>query len=209
MCVIITTRNKLRLKNSTLALAYESNPHGWGIMHAEDGQIFIAKRASDFTDFLCELKNVPDDSPLAIHFRLATHGKVNDNNCHPFMVWSNVAYMHNGIIRFKNLEKLTAELSDSAIYARNIRAYLKKAGGKIRKIMKQIELETYGSKILIMDGDGKTYKTFPHLWINVDDGVVASNDTFLRKYDYYSSFGFSSFKNEKKKAEDNCYLYSF
>ena len=41
------------------------------------------------------------DKQAIIHFRWATHGKKNTDNCHPFMVADNLAVIHNGIVSIK------------------------------------------------------------------------------------------------------------
>ena len=45
-----------------------------------------------------QYRRVHLDSYFILHFRIATAGKINEDNCHPFVVNEGLAFVHNGII---------------------------------------------------------------------------------------------------------------
>lgn len=80
------------LENAMIA-----NPNGWGIMASHRGQLLI-RRGMKPGKFRRALE-IFTGLDTFIHFRNATHGTVNVDNCHPFaIVDGTFAVMHNGII---------------------------------------------------------------------------------------------------------------
>jgi hypothetical protein len=108
----------MKRANATVPLEYlqngfEHNPQGSGFMYAQDGKLIIKKGFFTFEEFLAEYSQVPPECPAAIHFRLATHGLIDEGNCHPFSVSEDVGLIHNGVIPGFGME----HLSDTRHYA--------------------------------------------------------------------------------------------
>ena len=114
MCLIAIKRQGIGLPDKTkLENGYKNNPDGVGIaiLRNNKNQIYIKKDFKDFEVFYKWAKNNIGIADLAvIHFRLATSGKVDIGNRHPFPItqnkillrksslFCNFAVAHNGIL---------------------------------------------------------------------------------------------------------------
>ena len=121
MCVICikTAGTKLPTKTELKAM-YLRNPDGCGFVSEHDHF-----KSMDFEEFYARLKKVRKDENCLIHFRIATHGAVNLNNCHPFYdEKSNTWFMHNGILAIKPYKgKTDSETAFRKYLAPTIRKY--------------------------------------------------------------------------------------
>lgn len=183
MCIIIYSKGALipeeHLENSEI-----SNPHGIGLMWKENGVVKIEKGIdlSYLIDKLKKLKGVEH----AVHFRLATHGEISAEMCHPFVVSSNIkellktktetdiALMHNGTIPGFGAE---THLSDTAefvatVVAKYRRDLLHKTSG-VNALLKILDLTRdkfliFTPKTTLVSGKG---------WIE-RNGILYSNSSF-------------------------------
>ena len=104
MCLIaLITRDKITDPDK-LREGYDHNNDGWGIAYVarDSREICIRKSVTKFHHFAENFKRVVDekekDSPILVHFRLATHGARDSSMCHPFRVAHGWAMAHNGIL---------------------------------------------------------------------------------------------------------------
>lgn len=98
MCIAIVKPKDKVIPKEILKTCCENNPDGMGFAFCKDNNIYIRKYLKDFEKFYKEYSKVETTSPMLIHFRIATHGGVNIENCHPFVLNSRMALIHNGII---------------------------------------------------------------------------------------------------------------
>lgn len=105
MCVIINVPANIVIPKYILKNCYDNNPHGWGIMFPKDGKLETIKDVSGYDKFLEAYDAIPDTVPKAVHFRIKTHGLIDQENCHPFRILDKQAdhamdlgLMHNGVI---------------------------------------------------------------------------------------------------------------
>lgn len=102
MCVLVFVPAGSKLPSrEELVKMHRQNPDGMG---------FVSKsmhyKGMNFERFCNRLQFVPEDEDIIIHFRLATHGSVCVQNCHPFHkggVW----FAHNGILDIEPKEDMT------------------------------------------------------------------------------------------------------
>lgn len=188
MCVIL--QGKKANVDKLIDQAYASNPDGCGLMAVVNKQPIIHKSV-DFVSFINAWDSIPDDVEVGVHFRIGTHGHLNDDNCHPFSVGSNVWLMHNGILRgitipipaWSDTKAFSHHLTgisgkDSrAFYQENTQKYIRKMMGT-------------SNKFLFMDSKGQ-FSFYPHQaqsgngkvrhretgWI-LEDNVYRSNNHF-------------------------------
>ena len=97
MCIAILKIKGKRISDDVLKTCYANNPDGCGFAYVDNGIIKVFKTLN-FEEFLQEYKKVEDKSNMLLHFRIATHGKVNVNNCHPFKLNHRMVLIHNGVI---------------------------------------------------------------------------------------------------------------
>lgn len=70
----------------------DANPHGFGF--ASDTETF---RTLEREEFIRRASLIPVNENCMIHFRLATHGSVCEENCHPFTMGT-ARFAHNGVL---------------------------------------------------------------------------------------------------------------
>ena len=105
-----------KINKATLRRCYDANPDGAGFMYAEDKQLHVKKGYFTFKEFYKEYRPHGDKQVL-IHFRIKTHGPINKDNCHPFLVNSGLGFIHNGIISGygSNTKSDTIEFNESIL----------------------------------------------------------------------------------------------
>lgn len=100
MCIAILNQ-KGTLSKKTLAECWLNNADGAGLAYFDGAKIVIEKEMKSFKcfyDTYYQKRNEHPDKDFLIHFRIATHGKINETNCHPFKINKTSAFIHNGII---------------------------------------------------------------------------------------------------------------
>lgn len=117
MCIAILN-TKGTLTEKTFTNCWNENPHGGGIAWAKDGQVHTFKEMKSvkvmYQKYL-ELREALPDGNFLIHFRIATHGRINETNCHPFKVSNKLAFIHNGMINSHTLGT-SPDFSDTYLF---------------------------------------------------------------------------------------------
>lgn len=101
MCIAILNTKGVTLKRELLNNCWKNNGDGAGILYAKDGQMQVFKEMKSFDNFYDEYLRVRKEvskQNIVLHFRISTHGKVNETNCHPFLVSDQLGFVHNGMI---------------------------------------------------------------------------------------------------------------
>lgn len=97
MCLMITKPASARISKQYLKDAFIRNPDGAGFAYATGSRVKVIRPMWKFKDFYkWYLKH--EHVPMLIHFRLATHGSMNDLNTHPHPITRKLAMAHNGVI---------------------------------------------------------------------------------------------------------------
>ena len=103
MCVIIFKRKGVQLPaRNILEACYMANPDGMGFVSSY-GKFY---RGMDYETLLYGLDSVGEEEECIIHFRIATHGSICPENCHPFCSGS-VWFAHNGILPIRAEDDMT------------------------------------------------------------------------------------------------------
>lgn len=100
MCLALYKPAKAALNEDEMRTAFKANPDGAGFAYYDPAlrRVVIQRGYFTFDNLWADLKPIIDDKcPLILHFRWATHGDVNVENCHPFAL-KDGALIHNGII---------------------------------------------------------------------------------------------------------------
>lgn len=115
MCIIVYKPEGSEMPPAdTLRRCFEENPDGAGFMWPEKGRVQLRKGFMGWGDLESALSSeLPRDArelPVALHFRIATHGRVKPGCCHPFAVCKDygamraesasaaAGFMHNGTL---------------------------------------------------------------------------------------------------------------
>lgn len=186
MCIILTCESGVRPDYRLVDDCFYQNPDGAGIMWVSDGKVVLAKGYTDPLSLMDAIEDVPLDSPLVIHMRIATSGGVSLGTCHPFPITRNInelhapdaecdaAIAHNGIIRGMPTDE-DAGISDTVSFVMRLAEHWH---GKASKgIRKRIRRDAPGNRFAILTKDG-TVTRIGDGWETVVDGIKASNWTW-------------------------------
>lgn len=94
MCIILTCEPYARPTLELVDDCFFANQDGAGIAWIEDGKVQISK---GFTDSECMyelIKDIPAESPLMLHMRIATSGGISVATCHPYPICDTLEYLH-------------------------------------------------------------------------------------------------------------------
>lgn len=204
MCIIAAKSAGVALpSDETMEIMFNNNDDGAGFMYWDNKhQIVVIKKGfMDFDSFKEAIHSVknPTDTPIVMHFRIATHGGVNVACCHPFPVTDNdgmlrkpesrckIGVAHNGIISSVDPAK---NESDTMCYIKEQLSPLSKALPKFYENKFALEMisNAIGSKMAFL-ADGKIIVVGK---FEEDGGMLYSNTTY--KYPNYYRYGLYSEK---------------
>ena len=200
MCIAIIKNKNIELPSEDiLRICFNNNPDGAGFVLNRNGVNYIYKGYFTFDGFLKALKLVSPlkEESLMIHFRVATHGKINIENCHPFPIdgyFKNMlkpiyatnsdVMIHNG----KLLIDITNPIySDSMHFAKSLYQFDRKNNSEfLEYIIQPTDKNKRGNRIGILTSNGET-EHYGVGWIE-QNGILYSNDSFKTNGTYKSSF---------------------
>lgn len=97
MCVIVYKNKDAELNSDDILKMWSSNSDGAGLIVFTHQHVKVIKGMMKLSDLVEETRKYKNKDML-LHFRLATHGKVNRKNTHPFPIGKGRWLMHNGIL---------------------------------------------------------------------------------------------------------------
>lgn len=122
MCCLIYASKGTVVPEDHISEAWRMNPHGGGFAWIDpnkEGGVWYSKRHMDLNAFKHNLKDVKD-TPLIMHFRIASVGKRIPENTHPFVIGKGLSgwvMAHNGTIPDMDLR---GDESDTSAFARDV-----------------------------------------------------------------------------------------
>lgn len=160
MCVIIYKNEKTSLDFETVRLAYDTNPDGVGVAINGGDTWTITKYMYPSRQQLKTLCNNLKDKEAILHFRIATSGGVNIDNCQPFLFDNDQQVLfHNGVVY--SLNGISSHKSDTRLLI----DILEKEKEDINNILFNISEKSNNKFVLIDDkndiqffGEFKQYK---------------------------------------------------
>lgn len=124
MCVIIHKPKDRHLSYRTLRRAYRANPHGWGLCALDDDGNMVVERGLGAIGELIAAFKKHESKEVVIHCRIKTHGEINLENTHPFVVNDDMWLFHNGRLLESTVPIRDKAMSDTWHYAEKLRATL-------------------------------------------------------------------------------------
>lgn len=122
MCQLVYKPAGENWDSTLLHQSYAANPHGVGLAFSKGKDLRVKKGLLKWKDIEKCLREVPRQSMAIVHFRLASQGEVNEQNCHPFYLGKNpdglpAVLAHNGHVSGFGNDKIsdTRELTDTVI----------------------------------------------------------------------------------------------
>jgi len=200
MCLIIHKPANAKFDTELLEIAQENNPNGVGFMFATSQKTVFAVKGLWTKERVKEFWTKYQHKELVVHFRLATKGRKDQENCHPFQVLNYAEHgrdlwmVHNGT--FKNYPDKERNKSDTYNFVHYaLKPYLVDRPYLIDSEEFQDFLqEKIGSwnKLVFMDGKGKV------IIINENAGHYMDNcwlsNTYsikkrVKSYGYFDGYG--------------------
>jgi len=115
MCLAIYKPAGTIIKEEYLRNGFQNHSDGAGFAWSQDGKLHVAKGIFNVDEMIAKYNEIKDFHCL-IHFRKATHGKIDAANCHPFLFnEGKLALIHNGIL---NIKCTIDGLSDTAHFVK-------------------------------------------------------------------------------------------
>ena len=204
MCVVICKeKNQNKPSETMLKSAWEHNPHGAGYIYVSDNSVIIKKGFMTFEEFWKEAKELPEDSAIVYHFRIATHGSKDEKGTHPFPITNDeellqelwveapIGVAHNGIIQLCANYPADANpnnLSDTQLYIRDYLARINKINNKWYDDTFWLNIidRTISSKLAILLPDHRIIKLGGFCEV---EGYECSNSFFaVTKNDYWDNY---------------------
>lgn len=164
MCVIISKRLPGKLDDDIIAKSLIYNPHGFGILMLDNGEVHKTMDMSVAADWLTS------ERPFVFHARLRTVGNVDLSNVQPIMVREGNYLFHNGTVQTpRSWDK---KASDSRFVAETLRGT---PGRQWRNILSMTESRFLWTVVK----DGRMQPLISGKWHRHDD-VYYSKDNVLK-----------------------------
>jgi len=189
MCIAIYQSAGCRLPKEQLVQSWTSNPDGAGISYFDENGELVIEKDMTLDGILYKYESAVDryaaTSPFAVHFRIATHGGVTMDNCHPFRVSEDTTLIHNGIIPVLFNSK-TDPRSDTRVFVEDYLPRLPANWMDDECLFDMVETYIGASKLVILSRAGSS----DYYIANESDGHWSSD-----KKIWYSN---GSYKGSKK-----------
>lgn len=174
MCIAVVIPAGKVLDRETIQRCAQSNRDGSGLAYIHNGKVHISKGWMDAGEFIKAYYPIAAEfgqhSPMLVHFRIATQGKVNRNNCHPFRIRGG-ALIHNG--QFWNNGR-SQEKSDTAEFSQIFHNIFVKEHVLAAKEDIEKEIGSY-NKVAILYEDKSVVLLNENLWDKREDGIMFSH----------------------------------
>lgn len=199
MCIAIYKPSEKVISRSTLENCFNSNPDGAGVAYRKniEDKITIEKGFFDFKDFYSFYKQLDKSLEMLIHFRIGTSGKLNKNNCHPFLVNNKDALIHNGVLKHF---PFTKKRSDTNYLCNILLNGINLNHSGLQNILEiaigtnKIAIMPFGKPVVILNESLGEYK----------DDIWFSNDSYKCTWNYsigLNNFPYSVYKSNKADSE--------
>jgi predicted glutamine amidotransferase len=211
MCIAILNTKAATLKKQTLKNCWLNNSDGAGILYInDDGKMEYIKEMKDFDKFYNAYSLIKQtygkQKNIVLHFRISTHGKVNETNCHPFLVDENCGFVHNGVIYNAPTSK---EFSDTYMFNEVILKKMPVGFENDDNILDMIELYIgAGSKLVFLNADNEAtiVNEEAGIWEN---GCWFSNTSYKSVNDWYDFGGVKKYKSDSPSKTTTTYNSGF
>lgn len=154
MCIAIYQAPGYRLTEDELFNSWENNPDGAGISFFDKSLEIVVEKTMNRSQFVeiyeKAFKQHGRHSEMAVHFRIATHGGVNIDNCHPFYTPDrSMSVIHNGIIPVL-FESKKDPRSDTRVFVEEVIPALPKGWIDDEQMFNMIENYIGSSKLVVL-----------------------------------------------------------
>lgn len=189
MCVICFTKG-VSIDNDFIKKLWTANPDGAGFAFIDKtNKMFYKKGYLKLEDLISDLPKNREN--MVLHFRIATQGLINSNNCHPFNIdnlkpnegYASRLLFHNGMtpVSWKVKKKDEDRYSDTYLLCRDILSQVKN-----QKMYDAIL--SANSKYALFDESLSSEKWFLYGKWEDSDGMLFSNLNFKIKTQFLGGY---------------------
>lgn len=183
MCILVVKKKGVDYPSlEQVKNCCKANPHGFSLSYTYKGRMRTYRTMNE-REFLWKYQSIAsiyscEEVAMILHARIATHGTINEHNCHCFL-GEGLSFAHNGILSINNRDDLT----DSETFFRDyfIPEY-KKTHQFTDKVVNIINNIIGSSKFAFLQANG--YIHYFGKFIN-EDGILFSNYSYLSRNYYY------------------------
>jgi len=203
MCVIVYKPKKAVITKRILKQCWDANPDSTGFMFAVDGDLTIQKGYTVFKTFYKDYRKQENlhNENFVLHFRIATHGKINKVNCHPFVVNKNVGFVHNGILHCVDATK---DKSDTFVFCEQVLRKLPSnfLNRKEYKVLLESVCKAESSKFVFLTNKGiaHIFNESTGVW---NGGCWFSNICFKDNYELDKNWRYEPISNYTHNIADD------
>jgi len=205
MCVAVYNKEGVLIDRETLSKCADANSDGMGFLALVKGEFVYFKTLNDFDEFYQryeELRKKNENIPIALHFRLATHGGKSEEMCHPF-IFGDTGFVHNGIISGVGTHLAK---SDTYMFGEEVIKTLPKDWLGNRFILEMVgDFIGVNNKLILMDKSGRVVIVNEHMGDEDEHGNWFSNTYWKYRSYGYGSYGYGSYGNSTKEKDDTTY----
>lgn len=159
MCVIVLQPKGKYLSKDLAWEQWNGNSHGAGFVYFTDAGVPVVYKSMVFNDFWAAFERARSDNRdknFLLHFRIATHGTVDEYNVHPFQLPTGEWLAHNGI--FHAVPEDPAKLkSDTQMFIEKVVPVLPARWYDTDYLADMVEEWMGWSKLVILDQTGEYY----------------------------------------------------
>jgi predicted glutamine amidotransferase len=164
---------------------WNRNRDGAGFMYALDNKIIIKKELKSFHRIWRKYNEhvkktgLEEKKIIVFHFRIQTHGNVDEENCHPFYIntGQHMAFCHNGTIRNIKATKDDSK-SDTVQFKDKILDHLPKNWMQNPGIMKLVSEYIDYNKLAFLNSNGNVLIFNKSKGEEDEDGIWYSNNSY-------------------------------
>jgi len=205
MCIAILNTPNVTFPKALISTCWDNNGDGAGLIYTGGGSLYVHKELDSVDEFYNKYIDVRRRFPkskIVLHFRIGTSGGINLDNCHPFSVSKNLAFVHNGII--SELNGINPKKSDTNLFNEFVLQHLPANFTANPALMSVIEKYIGSSKLIFLDKDNEA--TIVNESLGVEDTKYPncwfSNSTY-KPSQYYDRGGVKVWKNSGYKPYSN------
>jgi hypothetical protein len=186
MCIAVAKPRDIKVRKKVLKECFRNNPDGVGFAYPskKEKKVEIHKGYFSFRQFWADYRKIQETGcPMIIHFRIATSGKVDGENCHPWRINKKHALIHNGILAHK-IDLEHEDVSDTGLFTEHFFKPIFAHGPALwlNPAFKWLIEESIGNtnKIAILSADGEI-RIFNEKQGEWDAGIWFSNKSYKEK----------------------------
>lgn len=193
MCVLALIKKDSYIKKEEFYAMFDTNPHGGGMAYKLGNKIHIEKGFFNCDNFWEAYNNVKQtlNVDIAIHFRIATSGKINGQFCHPYTLTDDINDMyrlstdadaivfHNGILNIS----VEDGCNDTMTFIKNRLYPLYKDDNDFltdKYNLSMVSNNIIGSRLLVMQSNDNTFM-LGNGWTEYRSGMFVSNRNWIYK----------------------------